>query len=334
MTVADQHEPDAAALPTGDGRHLRSVDARALDVEARYEALLGQLPAAIYTYSPRLDGPTYYISPYVEELLGVPPAAFVEDESIWDELIHPDDRERSRLDYEAYLRTGAPASGEYRYVRPDGRVVWVSDSSSTVRDEDGKARYIQGVMLDITVVKEAELRMEHLAHHDHLTGLPNRALFEEHLGLAMLRAKRSGAAVAVLFLDLDDFKPVNDVHGHATGDEVLRQAAARLRAAVRDADLVARQGGDEFLVLLADLPPGVGGATVDATIEAVARRIAEALAEPFRLVDGEVTLSASVGWGVYPGDGSDGRTLLRVADDEMYRAKRGRPALPTIGPTE
>lgn len=332
MTLPDQHEA-APAIPIGAGRrHLRRVEARAQDAEARYEALLAQLPAAIYTYSPRLDGPTYYMSPYIEELLGVSPQAFLDDESIWDELIHPDDRERSRLDYEAYLRTGEPASGEYRYVRPDGRVVWVSDSSSTIRDEDGTARYIQGVMLDITAVKEAELRMEHLAHHDHLTGLPNRALFEEHLSLALLRSRRSGAAVAVLFLDLDRFKPVNDVHGHATGDEVLKQVAARLRAAVRDADLVARQGGDEFLVLLADVAPGVGGAAIDAAIAAVVARIAGALAEPFVLVDGEITLSASVGWAVSPWDGHDGRTLLRVADAAMYRAKRELPWVPTIGP--
>ena len=99
-------------------------------------------------------------------------------------------------------------------------------------------------MFDITASKQTELRMQHMAYHDSLTGLPNRAMFEEHLELAMARARRVDLAVAVLFLDLDDFKPVNDTHGHATGDAVLRQVGARLGAAVRDTDPVARQGGD------------------------------------------------------------------------------------------
>ncbi|MGH2630681.1 MAG: PAS domain-containing protein, partial [Actinomycetota bacterium] len=192
------HDLRLGADLTGLHRRLRAAEARVHEAEAKYEALLEQLPAAIYTYSPRLDGPTYYMSPYVEEMLGVPAAAFLENDGIWDELIHPDDRERSRIDYESYLRTGQPESGEYRYVRPDGRVVWVGDRSTTIRDGEGVPLYIQGVMLDITPTKEAQLRMHHLAHHDHLTGLPNRAMFEEHLKVALARAKRLGSAVVVL----------------------------------------------------------------------------------------------------------------------------------------
>ena len=191
------------------------------------------------------------MSPHVEELLGVPAQEFIDREDIWDVLIHPEDRERSRLDYEEFLRTGQPEHGEYRYVRPDGRIVWVRDHSVKICDLEGKPMFIQGVMTDITTSKEAELRMEHLAFHDALTGLPNRAMFEQHLTFALARARRDGSAVAVVFADLDDFKPVIDTHGHATGDEMLRQVGARLRLAVRDSDLVARQGGDEFLVLIA-----------------------------------------------------------------------------------
>ncbi len=320
------HEPDT----DGVQRRLRVAEARIYEAEARYAALLEQLPAAIYTYSPRLDGPTYYMSPYIEELLGVPASDFLANEGIWDDLIHADDRERSRLDYESYLRTGQPEAGEYRYVRPDGRVVWVSDRSSTIRDERGEPLYIQGVMLDITPTKEAELRMQHLAHHDHLTGLPNRAMLEEHLVVAIARARRLGSAVAVLFLDLDRFKPVNDVHGHDTGDEVLKQVAVRLKAAVRDADLVARQSGDEFIVLLTDIAPGVAGANVEASIIAVVRRIESALEQPLGLRVGDVRMQASIGWSVFPYDGDDARTLLRQADESMYRRKRGQPALTSL----
>jgi diguanylate cyclase (GGDEF)-like protein/PAS domain S-box-containing protein len=327
------HDLHRGADLAGLHRRLRAAEERVFEAEAKYEALLEQLPAAIYTYSPRLDGPTYYMSPYVESLLGVPAAAFLESEEIWDELIHPDDRERSRIDYESYLRTGSPESGEYRYVRPDGRVVWVCDRSSTIRAEDGSPLYIQGVMLDITQTKEAELRMHHLAHHDHLTGLPNRAMFEEHLRVALARAKRLGSAVVVLFMDLDRFKPVNDLHGHDAGDVVLKQVAVRLRSAVRDADLVARQSGDEFLVLLTDIAPGIGGAQVDATLEAVVRRIAATLEQPFGLRGGEIRVHASIGWSVFPFESDDPRTLLRLADEAMYRRKRGTAPLPSIGAT-
>jgi diguanylate cyclase (GGDEF)-like protein len=170
--------------------------------------------------------------------------------------------------------------------------------------------------------------MQHMAYHDSLTGLPNRAMFEEHLELALARARRDKLAVAVLFLDLDDFKPVNDTHGHATGDAVLRQVGARLSGAVRDTDLVARQGGDEFLVLIADLAPGDGGSQAGATVGRVIGRIDQELAIPYRLRVGELTLRASIGWGVYPFDGSNAATILRRADESMYEQKRDRSDRP------
>ena len=259
---------------------LRATERRAFEAEAKYDALMAQLPAAIYVYSPELDGPTLHMSPFIEEILGVPASAFYGDDDIWDELIHPDDRERARIDYESYLRTGRPEAGEYRYVRPDGRIVWVHDRSTLLRDPDGEPLFIQGVLHDITATKEAELRMHHLAHHDVLTGLPNRAMFEEHLELAVARARRQGSAVAVLFTDLDGFKTVNDELGHAAGDEMLMEIAARMAHATRDTDLVARFGGDEFLVLLADLDDAPGAA--EAVVRAVADRIAGHVGRPFR----------------------------------------------------
>jgi diguanylate cyclase (GGDEF)-like protein/PAS domain S-box-containing protein len=308
---------------------LRAVDRARFEAEAKYEALLGQLPAAIYVYSPELDGPTFHMTPYVEELLGVPAEEFVAREDIWDELIHPEDRERARMDYERFLRTGQPEHGEYRYVRPDARVVWVRDHAAKICDEDGRPMFIQGVMTDITQAKEAELRMQHLAYHDTLTGLPNRAMFEQHLGLALARARRDGTSVAVLFLDLDAFKPVNDTHGHATGDEMLRQVAARLRDGVRETDLVARQGGDEFLVLLADLPRGIDLVEAEAAVDHVTHRLHEVLADPFLMRVGELTMRASLGHAVFPRDGETEAALLHVADEAMYTRKRDRADPPT-----
>jgi diguanylate cyclase (GGDEF)-like protein/PAS domain S-box-containing protein len=330
MEIVRSDTDTRASFPEELRARMREVERRAFEAEAKYEALLSQLPAAIYAYSPQLDGPTYAMSPFVEELLGVPAEVFLENDHMWDELIHPDDRERSRLDYESYLRTGHPDAGDYRYVRPDGRAVWVRDRSATIRDADGTPMFIQGVMFDVTATKEAELRMQHIAYHDVLTGLPNRTMLEEHLELALARARRDDLAVAVVFLDLDAFKFVNDTHGHSTGDEVLRQVAARLRAAVRDTDLVARQGGDGFMVLVADLEPGSFGEAARSTVARVIERIGSSLSQPLRLQVGELTMSVSIGSALYPDDTQNGQELLRQADDQMYERKRNRRDRPSV----
>ena len=233
---------------------LERAERRAYEAEAAYATLLEQVPAAIYAYAPERGGPTLSMSAYVEELLGVPAERFLAGDDVLGRA--PASRRPSPRvgGLRVVPATGAPEAGDYRYIRPDGRIVWIHDRSAMVRDRDGVPLLVQGVMSDITSAKESALRMEHLAYHDVLTGLPNRAMFQDHLDLALARARRQDLGVAVLFLDLDDFKPVNDTHGHEMGDEVLQQAARRLRGALRDTDLIARQGGDEFLVLLADLP--------------------------------------------------------------------------------
>ena len=300
---------------------LRNAERRAFEAEAAYETLLGQVPGAIYAYQPELGGVTLAMSAYIEELLGVPADRFLSGDSVWDEVLHPDDRDRAWEDYESFLATGQPDCGDYRYVRPDGRVVWIQDRSAMVRDRDGKPLLVQGVMFDITATKETALRMEHMAYHDVLTGLPNRAMFQDHLELALARARRHALAVAVLFLDLDDFKPVNDTHGHEVGDMVLQHAARKIRGAARDTDLVARQGGDEFLVLLADLEVG----SEDDGAE-VSERIARAIAEPGDLPVGRLSVQASIGSALFPREAGDARTLLRLADEKMYARKRDRAA--------
>jgi diguanylate cyclase (GGDEF)-like protein/PAS domain S-box-containing protein len=303
---------------------LQAAERRAYEAEAAYETLLGQVPGAIYAYAPELDGPTIAMSAYIEELLGVPAERFLSGDDIWDEVIHPEDRERCWEDYESFIKTGQPDHGDYRYVRPDdGRVLWIHDRSAMIRDIDGAPLLVQGVMFDITGTKEVALRMEHMAYHDVLTGLPNRAMFQDHLELALARARRHELVVAVLFLDLDDFKPVNDTHGHEVGDEVLQRIARRIRAAVRDTDLVARQGGDEFLVLLADLDPEAGTAPAH-VVEDASDRISHALSEPLQVRSVALTVRASIGRAVFPTDAGDARTLLRLADQDMYERKRER----------
>jgi len=322
LCVADTSTMDTSDRADLEAR-LRDAERRAFEAEAAYETLLGQVPGAIYAYQPELGGVTLAMSTYIEELLGVPADRFLSGDSVWDEVLHPDDHERAWADYESFLATGQPDCGDYRYVRPDGRVVWIQDRSAMVRDRDGKPLLVQGVMFDITATKEMALRMEHMAYHDILTGLPNRAMFQDHLELALARARRHGLAVAVLFLDLDDFKPVNDTHGHEVGDMVLQHAAHQIRAAARDTDLVARQGGDEFLVLLADLEVS-DDHNAYAIVRDVSDRIAEAIATPSDFPVGRLSVRASIGNAVFPNEAGDARTLLRLADEKMYARKRER----------
>ncbi len=300
---------------------LREVERSLYEAEAKYTNLLEQLPAAIYIDSPDIDGPTYYVSPRIRELLGISPAEYIARASDWDSMIHADDRDRVEADYLSFIETGQPESGDYRYLHPDGRVVWVHDRSQVVRDEDGRAMFVQGVMFDITAQKEAEMSLQHLAYHDALTGLPNRAMFEDHLDLAVARARRHGRSVAVLFMDLDGFKDVNDSMGHAAGDELLCTVSSRLTEATRDTDLVARLGGDEFLVLLADLPDDRGGSASE-VIQAVASRVERAVAEPVTLRGRTVVTTISVGSSVFPFEAHDVEDLMSRADAAMYAHKR------------
>ena len=217
-------------------------------------------------------------------------------------IIHEDDRRRVLDGFEAARIDGTPFVSEYRIVRPDGTMVWVHDESVVVRDAAGEALHRQGYLLDITQRKLAEERLGHLAYHDSLTGLPNRDLFSEHLEVALARAAPTGHGVAVLYVDLDDFKLVNDSLGHSAGDELLIEVAQRLLGAVRSGDIVARQSGDEFLILVADLDVTADGDGVD--IADIARNIAQnlrdALAAPFELAGTEVYCSGSVGISLYP----------------------------------
>lgn len=316
------------AEPTTEGldRHalearIHEFERRLYEAEAKYDALVEQLPAAIYVDSPDPEGPTYYVSPQIRDLLGVTPADYIQKADIWESLIHPDDRDRLIEEYLQWLETGSPESGDYRYVRPDGRTVWIHDRSKLVRDTDGTPLFVQGVMFDVTLQKEAELRAQHMAYHDTLTDLPNRAMFEDHLALAIARAERAGTSVSVLFMDLDGFKEVNDEMGHAAGDELLQVVAGRLRTATRATDLVARLGGDEFLVLLADLPDD-RGPTADEVIRRVCDRIGEMVAEPIPLRERTVHTTISVGAAMYPSQARDADELMRAADAAMYAHKR------------
>jgi diguanylate cyclase (GGDEF)-like protein/PAS domain S-box-containing protein len=183
----------------------------------------------------------------------------------------------------------------------------------------GDARTANMFVRDITERKLREEQVTFMAYHDKLTGLPNRALFEQHLELVLVRARHDGSAAGLLYLDLDRFKQVNDSLGHAAGDELLREVAARLRKAARSGDLVVRLGGDEFVLVLGDLPAD-DAANIAAT---VAARVQGAFAPPFAIAGVELRTTASIGVALFPDDAADAKGLVTAADVGMYVSKRG-----------
>ena len=264
-----------------------------------------------------------YVSPQVEAMLGYTSEEFLADPEMWVKLLHPDDRARALAENVRHNETGEPYRLEYRMIAKDGRTVWVLDEASMVRDARGNPRYSHGVLLDVTDRKRREENLAFQAYHDELTGLPSRAMFEELLDLSIARARRHDGAVAVLCVDLDDFRLVNDSLGHAAGDEVLRLVSDRLREATRETDLVARRGGDQFLLLLADLDRDESSSDGAKTrAESVARRIQGSMASPFSVQGQEIYISTGIGISLFPHDAPDGGTIQRNAESAMYEAKK------------
>ncbi|KAA3651514.1 MAG: EAL domain-containing protein [Proteobacteria bacterium] len=206
--------------------------------------------------------------------------------------------------------------GEVWNRRKNGEIYPEWLTLSTVLDDAGEPVFYAGVFSDITSVKQSAQQLEHLAHHDPLTDLPNRMLLNARLHHAIEHATRSGASLAVLFLDLDRFKNINDVYGHPFGDQLLRQVAERLRDCVRLDDTVARLGGDEFVVLLEEVKEPHSAALV-------AEKIQLALNQPFAIELREQFVTASIGISIFPRDGTDAADLIRNADAAMYQVKEG-----------
>lgn len=233
------------------------------------------------------------------------------------ELIHPEDLKGSLSSFSGYLEGKFSAYRcEFRLKKKDGSWCWVLSAGKAVRkDEEGRPVRVIGTHTDITERKKTERIIIHQATHDMLTDLPNRVLFVDRLGLAMAAASRSGTKLGVAFLDLDNFKTVNDIKGHQTGDHLLVMAAERFRGELRGSDTVARMGGDEFTFLF----PLVGSLE-DA--EKAASRILRSLEAPFRIDGSSFSISASIGLCLFPDDGEDPETLMKRADMAMYEAKR------------
>lgn len=204
---------------------------------------------------------------------------------------------------------------EVRRRKKSGEIFWASLTLSPLRDGDGRSIGLIGYFNDITERKQAEERIHHLAYYDDLTGLPNRSLLMKLVDQALAVAQRYHMHGSLLFIDLNRFKPINDTLGHAAGDRILQEVALRFRNALRDEDIVARLGSDEFVVVLFDVDQHYH-------VGLVAQKLLALMEYPFSIDGNELRLGASIGVSVYPQDGGDTETLLRLADIAMYRAKR------------
>ncbi len=188
-------------------------------------------------------------------------------------------------------------------------------SIAAVNNEQGELSHYIAIFSDITSEKESEERLQHLAHYDQLTGLPNRILFNERLNYAITQAERNQGLIAVMFLDLDGFKPVNDNLGHAAGDRLLHLVAQRLKHSLRASDTVARFGGDEFTIVLPEID------SID-SVSGIAEKIIEQVAKPYTIGENQVQITTSVGISLYPNDTRTPHELIHHADHAMYQAKR------------
>ncbi|HEU5250862.1 MAG TPA: PAS domain S-box protein [Thermoanaerobaculia bacterium] len=277
--------------------------------ESRYRTLFERNLAGVFRIT--LDGKILECNEAFARIFGYSSPSDALHQPALDFYLHPGDRStfikriqerKSVSNYEMFAR------------RRDGTPVWVLENATLVDGPDGPGTTIEGTVIDITERKRAEEQVRHLAFHDALTGLPNRLLFNDRLAVAVAQAHRNDQTLAILYLDLDRFKVINDSLGHTIGDELLRRVADRLRACVREEDTVARLGGDEFIILAPRVESERGA-------ETVARKILAAIRLPFAVEDRDFFLTTSIGVSLYPGDGVNPEALVQSADAAMYRAK-------------
>lgn len=281
--------------------------------EQRYRSIFENAVEGIFQTSP--DGRYLSANPALAKIYG-----FDSPESLMESLNDIEHqlyvKSTSRQDFkELMLQDGRVTNFESEIYRADGSVIWISENARAVRGEDGKLLYYEGTVEDITERKNYSELIEYQATHDDLCGLPNRVLLKDRLHQAISHAERTNTQVAVVFVDLDHFKNVNDSMGHHVGDKLLICMANRLSSCVRECDTVARPGGDEFVLVLSDMH---GLDSLGQTLQ----RILTTTADPCLIDDREFVVTCSLGISLFPEDGHDSETLLRNADTAMYKAKQ------------
>ena len=282
------------------------------EAERRYRSLFDNAIEGIFRTTP--DGRYLDANPALARIYG-----FATPQELVDSLrdiksqlyVDPERRE----EFMRIIKTRGEISGfESRVYRKNGDMIWISENARAVFDDEGRVLHYEGTVEDITERRQNQARIEQQANYDSLTGLANRSLLNDRLQQAIYTAASYGARLAVVFVDLDRFKYINDTLGHDVGDRLLQVMAERLTSAVAESDTVARLGGDEFVLLLH------GHAGPD-TVATVLERLLPTISAPLRYGQSDLEVTCSIGVALYPDDGSDPATLLKHADSAMYRAK-------------
>jgi diguanylate cyclase (GGDEF)-like protein/PAS domain S-box-containing protein len=292
---------------------LRVMEETLLDRETQFSQLAENIRDVFWIISAQTrEG--IYISPAYEQIWGRTTESLHRNPKERIDAIHPEDRKRVEERLDTTNQSAVAFDVEYRIVRPDGSIRWIHDRGFPVRDKEGRVYRIVGIAEDVTERKAREAEVLYLATHDALTDLPNRRLFDDRLTQAVAYARRTQGMLAVLFLDLDRFKVINDGLGHAAGDILLKAVARRLYSTIREADTIARFGGDEFAMLLSQLKK-----VDDAII--VARKVQDSFLSPFMVGQRELYVTCSTGASLYPTDAERPDMLLKNADVALFRAK-------------
>ncbi len=250
-------------------------------------------------------------------LFGLPRGTFFPERAEFLTAVHPNDRALVDSAIQRALMGENNFDMECRVIWPDQSVHWLAVKGHATRDASGRAERVVGVTTDISTRKLSEQRIAFLAHHDALTSLPNRILLLDRIGQAIALSHRHHSRVAVLFIDLDHFKNINDSLGHQVGDQLLQMAASRIQACLREVDTVSRLGGDEFVIVIPELADGSEGSN----LSGLATKLLDTLATNFHLQAHDLHISASIGISIYPNDGDNAEILMRHADTAMYHAK-------------
>ncbi len=273
--------------------------------------ILDSLDVAIFSVDARTSTAVYR-SRGTEKIYGLPPEAFMQHPTLWKDVIHPDDLEQV-IQIENEAQNGKSTEMEYRIINQSGEVRWVKEHVIPIFNTSGTIHRYDGITIDVTDRKRSEQQITQMAYQDVLTLLPNRRLLRERLQNALEQARKNESLVHVMFMDLDNFKRINDTLGHDVGDKLLQALVTIIHGCIRPGDLIARLGGDEFAILLED--------ATDEEAARIAASILQGLTMPVPINGYELIVSASIGISRYPGDGLEMEHLLKNADVAMYSAK-------------
>ncbi|MBP1934705.1 sensor domain-containing diguanylate cyclase [Ammoniphilus resinae] len=295
--------------------HLQSVTQELTKSKEQLQNIFNHLDVAIWSLD--VQEQSIHVSTALEKIYGITREEILENPiSLWKEMIHPEDRWVSE-NLDQQLSSGQPSKAIYRIIRRDGEERWVEDRGVPLADSSGRVRRIDGVVIDITESKMAHDKIKAMAFQDPLTGLPNRRYFEKELFRAITQAKDSEMEqMAVLFMDLDGFKKVNDTLGHDAGDLLLQEVAVRCKTCIgnKESGVLSRFAGDEFTIFI----PHAN----EAEAIRISQKFIQEIQKPFGMANSQVIVTPSIGISLYPEHGNSAKTLLKKADEAMYRAKQ------------